>query len=150
MRNQTEELNRSRGTMLTGSVIGFGLWWGSQTLNSFFEFKAIKIVYIPVLLVGLAGWAVWVISLYRMMRIRKALKQNPEIAEALNDEYYSSIRLKSFAGAFWGLLILQAALIPLNMVCSLSTESILYLNIFVGVLTPQISFVILDREPADD
>ena len=148
MGNQTERLNRIRETMLTGFVIGFGLWWGAQTLNTFFELKAVKIVYISVILVGLVGWAIWSMSLYRMMRFRKALKQNPQAAEALNDELNASIRLKSFAIAFWGLLILQAVLIPLNMACSISTESILYLNILIGVITPSISSMILGRERA--
>lgn len=147
MDNATERLNHSRKKMLIGTTIGYGFWWASRTIISLFPaFKGGSILNITLLAIGLIGWGYWVFNLSRMMKITKELKQNPKLSQALNDEFYTHIRQKSFTSAFWILLIAQIVLFLINIFYPLSSEGILNINIFIIVMSPLISFIIFDRE----
>lgn len=138
--------------MLLGSVIGFGLWWGVQTVFSFFpDMWHLKSITLPFLLAGLIGWLVWTWYLIQMLKIMKALKKDPQMAEALNDEFYKAIQQKSFSIGCYVLLLLQAFLMLVHVgLYPLSALSVLSINILIGVLTPLITFLILDRESVNE
>jgi hypothetical protein len=147
MIEKTETLNQNRKKMLIGFSIGFGVWWGAKTLVSLFpEMGNLPNLSVSAALIGLAGWGYMAMFQIRIIKMNRKIKQNPALNQALNDELYEYIRLKSFKSAFIVLLIVQLFLLPVNIIYKLSAESVININIFIGIIAPIISFIFFDRE----
>jgi sulfite exporter TauE/SafE len=143
----TESLNQNRKKMLIGFTFGFGIWWGARTLVSLFpELGNSPNLSVFAALIGLAGWGYMAIYQIRIIKMSKKIKQNPAFNQALNDELYEHIRLKSLKSAFIILLVAQFFLLPVNMFYGLSAESVININIFTGVISPVVSFIFFDSE----
>ena len=147
MISKSEILCSRRRQMLTGLSIGFGLWWGTYTLLSFYPgIKNQTWLFILLMLAGLGGWTWWMVNQVRMVRISRELVNDPASARALNDELYRHIRMQSFTTGFIALLITQALLYLVNMVHELTVPNVININFLMGVLTPVIAFLVLDKE----
>ncbi|HDQ45825.1 MAG TPA: hypothetical protein ENN17_10075 [bacterium] len=150
MENKAEILNRNRRKMLFGIVMGFGFWHGSQTLKSFFPEQfttpGISLFHLVVIILGLTGWIYFVFYCCRMVKMIAVLKKNIRLNQTLNDEFYQQIRMRSFYYAFMGVLITQALLLLFSFFFSVSARSVINLNILVCVITPIVSFILLDQD----
>ena len=147
MLNKTEMLNLNRKKMLIGCIIGFSVWQGSRTIISLIPgVENVKSILLSIIMIGLIGWGYWAFYLFKMLKIMRELKQNPLLAESLNDEFYKHIRLKSFTIGFWILLITQSLLFFINMTYALPFEAVFNINILAGVLSPLIAFILYDHE----
>lgn len=147
MSGKSEILSNRRRQMLTGVTIGFGLWWGAYTLLSLYPgLKNRTWLFSLVMLAGLGGWIWWMVNQFRMMAINRELKSDPVTAQALNDELYRHIRMQSLTAGFVALLITQALLFLINLAHELTVQNVININFLVGVLTPIIAFLVLDKE----
>lgn len=146
MSNKIEIYNQTRRKTLKRQTIGFAVWWGVITLMSMFpEIKQSRGIFIPLLIISLLGCAFWMVHLFRMQRTIKQMKKDPEIVEALNDEFYQHIRLKSFTYTFWVVILVQVLFIIANTFYPVSVESVLYMNILIGVITPVVLFLLFEN-----
>jgi len=145
MSTKTEVYNKNRRRTLINLAAGFAVWWGTITLTSIFpDIRELTWLHMSLITLGLIGCVYWLIHLIRMQKVTKELKENPELSMALNDEFYQHIRFKSFTFAFFIMLLLQALLIIVNVFVSLSSASVLNINILAGVVTPIVTFLVLE------
>ena len=151
MNNKIEIYNLNRRKMVIGSIIGFGIWQGTRTFISLFpNVESAKSIHHTIIFIGLIGWGYWSFYLFKMLKVSRELKQNPVLAEALNDEFYQYIRTKSFAFAFWIVMIIQCVIFFVNMFHPLAVDAIFNLNILTGVLSSLLAFIIFDGEQTDE
>jgi hypothetical protein len=92
------------------------------------------------------GAALIIFFLLRAFQFGRKIKQNPELAIAMNDEYIQHIRLKSYRTTYWVVSVIIVSLLFLKDVLSLSTESVLLIILFALFFTPAIILLIMDRE----
>lgn len=145
MAGKTEFYNQKRRKRLIRFTVGYGIWWGMFTLTSIVpSVQHLYILNIITLGIELLGWAYWSAQLIGLIRAQKELKENVEIGLALNDEFYSYIRHKSFKFSFFVLLIVQALLLIINMFVPVIADVVLKINILIGVIVPLVSFIILE------
>ena len=145
MTNQTELYNQKRRKRLIRFTFGYGIWWGMITLTSIVpSIQHFNVLHMAIVVIELLGWAYWLVQLITLLRVQKELKENTEIGLALNDEFYTHIRHKSFKNSFFVLLIVQAFLLIVNLFIPVTADAILKINILIGVITPLVSFIILE------
>lgn len=146
MSSKVEIYNQKRRKALKRQTIGFALWWGFITLMSIYpEIKQFRAIYISLLIASLLGCVFWIVHLFRMQKTIKHMKKDPELAEALNDEFYQHIRLKSFTYTFWVVIVAQVLFILANTFYAVSAESVLYVNILIGVISPVVFFLLFEN-----
>lgn len=144
--NIKDSLDRSRRQALLGFVIGYSTWQVTILLDQFFHFAAG--LRLAVLGLGFAGWGYWVIQLLRVRRIRKMLRQQPQLVNALNDEYVQQKRLKTWAVAVCAVLICQAGIIFVNWLAPFDAGIGAQITILVAVTSSTGAFLYFDREDA--
>jgi len=137
MRSEKEKLLRSGKRNWIGLLIAFAVLFCTQIMESI---KSPFITHISYL-----GAAVIIFFLLRAFQFERKIKQNPELAIAMNDEYIQHIRLKSYRTTYWVVSVIIVSLLFLKDVFSLSTESVLLIILFALFFTPAIILLIIDR-----
>ena len=136
MSTLVDRLSQERRTILMGSFMGFGLFYGAVLLQYALAPRSVPSLIVGA--IGLAGWAVWAASLVRVTVFGRSA---PSAARrALSDELWRRNVLTSWAVGFWTVLVVQIPVI----VTGLQHGS--ELTIYVGVLAALGTFLYLDRE----
>lgn len=145
MTTKTELYNQKRRKRLIHFTVGYGIWWGMFTLTSIVpSIQRINVLNVIIVVIELFGWAYWFVQLIGLIKAQKELKKNEEIGLALNDEFYTYIRHKSFKYSFFVLLTAQALLLIINLFVPVTADVVLKINILIGVIAPLVSFIILE------
>jgi hypothetical protein len=144
MKTTKERMDQSRRGILLGLVVGFCLWQLSTILDRTWHLPT----GLRYAVVGLAliGWGYWATQLWRMLRFRRALLQEPPLAESLNDEYIQQKRMKALRVTFWAVLWCQAVIIIVNLFAPFDAGTGAQITILVGATTSVGAFLYLDRE----
>jgi hypothetical protein len=93
-----EKLNNSRYNLTKWLTIGWSLWVGTYILKDFIQFR---LILATLVWVGLIGWTVFIINLIKYMKLKREVKPDVLLREALNDELIQLNRYKSFFLGFW-------------------------------------------------
>ena len=141
--SKIEQLDKLRYNLLKWLTIGWAIWFGSFVLKNLINRPEITGV---VAWIGLLGWTIFIINLIQYMKMRRELRWDAKMLEALNDELHQLNMHKSFVIGYWVAIGTTALLFGLseflNMPVVLVTETILYL----GVLSVLVSGLIYNRD----
>lgn len=138
-----EQLDKSRYNLLKWCTIGWGIWFGTFILKDLIDS--------PVILgaatwVGLLGWVIFIINLVKFLKLRRELRWDNKMKEALDDELHQLNGFKSLVFGYAVVIAVTAMFFGLSQFIDLSaklvTEGILYL----GVLAALISGLIYNRD----
>jgi Na+/melibiose symporter-like transporter len=77
------------------------------------------------------------------------LRQQPALAEALNDEYVQQKRWKAWKVAFCAILVCQGVIILINLLAPFDAGIGAQITIWVAVVSSIGAFLHLDRESED-
>jgi ABC-type spermidine/putrescine transport system permease subunit I len=129
-----------RRRLLVVNAFAFGTWqvalYGPNLAG-----KALAPVLITI---GLLGFAAWAGSLFLVLR-RPA---DPRTSRVLDDELTRQNAGRSFQFGYWALLLTAACALPLAMFVDLPTTAVLRALVIVGVASPILRFVVLERPDA--
>ncbi len=131
-----ERLVRRRRTILWGSFIGYGLFYGGILLTEGFAPGSTGAVIVSAIALG--GWVVWVVSIVRVRLLGRGVPL--QARRALVDELWRANVMRSMAFAFWAMLALQVIAVLTR------PQRAPELTIYVGVMTALGAFLYLDRE----
>ena len=141
--SKIEQLDKLRYNLLKWLTIGWAIWFGSFVLKNLVNRPEITGV---VAWIGLLGWTIFIINLIQYMKLRRELRWDAKMLEALNDELHQLNMHKSFVIGYWVAIGTTPLLFGLseflNMPVVLVTETILYL----GVLSVLVSGLIYNRD----
>jgi len=128
--------------LLKWFIIGWTVWFGG-----FIVMDLIQPPYILglVVLLGLVGWFMFVINLLRLFKLNKQLGNNQKLKNALADELALHHKDQAFTIGFWALIISVAVFLIVTLFFSIPSLLICQLLLFIGVLSPSITFLILNR-----
>lgn len=135
---EKEKLLRSGKRNWIGFLIAFAVLFSRHFFEGSTNHFAVYITYISAALV--------IFFLLRALQFGRKLKQHPELATAINDEYIQHTRLKSYRITFWILCVIVISLLFLKDMFFLSTESVLLIILFSLIFIPAIILLILNRE----
>ncbi len=142
-----DELDRSRRQVLLGIVIGYSIWLVTFLLLQ--DWRLPIGVDLAILGIGLAGCGYWTFHLLRMLRMERVLRRQPELADAMNDEFVQQKRWKAWKFAFIAVLVCQALLILVNLWIPFDAGLAAQLTIWVAVVSSIGAFLYYDRESED-
>ncbi|HWQ45230.1 MAG TPA: hypothetical protein VN376_00100 [Longilinea sp.] len=142
-----DELDRSRRQVLLGIMIGYSVWLIAFLLLQ--DWRLPIWIDLAILGLGLVGCGYWFFQLLRMLRMEKMLRRQPELADAMNDEYVQQKRWKAWKFAFIAILVCQAVIILVNLWIPFDAGIGAQLTIWVGVVSSIGSFLFYDRESED-
>lgn len=140
-----EAMENSRRRLLMWGLIGFGIWQGADLTRHILRGMS-RAGEVALLFIGLAGAALWVFNMIRLQSFIRAMKNDPALAQALGDERYRHAVLRSYAAAFWTLLITSGLLALWSAFLPLSGRVAAQLFLVVGVCSAQIALLIYDRD----
>jgi len=147
MPTEKEKLVDSNKKISIGLSIGAAVWFGSWFLiDSFPGSDFLSYFIIPLPVIWIAGFFCYLYYLIRLLRMERRMKQNPELAMTLNDEYTQHIRFKSLGITYWIIIVVIILLLVLEDIYSLSASIDLKIIFLAVILTPNIVFLIMDRE----
>jgi hypothetical protein len=144
MNTTKDGLDRSRHQVLLGIVIGYSALQVTVLIN--------RVCHLPIGLrlvilgLGLVGCGYWGIHLIRMLKIERILRQQPQLADALNDEYVQHKRQKAWKVAFFAILVCQAVIILANLLAPFDAGSGALITIWVAVVSSIGAYLYFDRE----
>ena len=89
-----EQLDRLRYNLLKWCTIGWGIWFGTFIVKD--------LIHSPVIigatgLLGLLGWLIFIINLVKFLKLRRELRGDNKMKEALDDELHQLNGFKSNA-----------------------------------------------------
>ncbi|GAA0351421.1 hypothetical protein [Bacillus horti] len=138
-------LERKRTRGLIGSLLGYMVWLLPVLANSLNDGRLWQLTGWGAVISGLGG-LVWTFYLIRMVQLSLAVRKKRKLVNALNNEYYQLIRLKSFMVGFWVLIGVSTILLGLSQWIQLNIEFVLLTFLFTGVVTTLISYLIFEKE----
>ncbi|MDR0269652.1 hypothetical protein [Paenibacillus sp.] len=140
-------LESKRKRFLVGFIIGFMIWQVPYLVSYFTSGKNhMSLSGIWMTCVSMAGSAIWAYYLIRMLIWSRSLRNNREMAKALNDEYMQLIRTRSYAAGFWVVMALIAVLFVISIWVPLATSFVLHTALFMGVVSSMLAYMRFEKE----
>jgi hypothetical protein len=147
MKSVIERMDLRRRQILAGLIAGFT---AAQTAMILDRIAApLFWVHIVLIVISLFGWLIFGLELLRMFRMGNFLRREPDVELALNDEFVRQKRGKAIAAAFWTVMIVQAALILLNLAIPFDAGIAAQATLTAGVAAVIVGFLLYDREEGD-
>lgn len=95
--------------------------------------------------VRISAYVVWAAALLVLIQVGGGLRRGPEVRAILNDEVTVAHRRKAFVAGFWALMAAVFGVYLLGQFEPMSTLEVAHILLTVGVVTPGLTFVILQR-----
>jgi uncharacterized protein (DUF983 family) len=147
MKTLSERMDLRRRQILAGLIAGFA---AAQTAMILDRIAAPSVwVHVVLIVISLIGWFIFGLELLRMFRMGNFLRKEPDVELALNDEFVRQKRGKAIAAAFWTMMIVQAAIILLNLVIAFDAGIAAQATLTAGVAAVIVGFLYYDRENGD-
>ncbi|MGE5394112.1 MAG: hypothetical protein ACM3P1_05160 [Candidatus Saccharibacteria bacterium] len=127
-----EKLDKSRYNLMKWITIGWGIWYATIIGNNVIHGHII--IQIAFWL-GLLGNAIFIVNLIKYLKLRKKLKRNPKLREALEDELHHFNIHKSYVFSYWTVIGVTGFLIIIGNLVSLSSLLTAELILYFGILS---------------
>lgn len=111
--SQIEQAEQQRRKILIHYTVSFLIWGGAIVLLALRRGQWSNSTSIVLTVVQLGAMLYWAVQLFRLLRFQKAMRSDPRIEEAINDEYTQAIRQRAFNLGFWVVITTQALFIIL-------------------------------------
>ncbi|GAA3401158.1 hypothetical protein ACFFNY_14695 [Paenibacillus hodogayensis] len=143
MASEVTQLEKNRTTFIKRSLIGFAIWQLPYLIQHL-HFDTFITGFITI--ISVIGAIVWAYYLIKIVRLSFLSQKKRSLAISLNNEYFQMIRLKSFTVGFWVVLGLVGILFVLSLYVALNIRLVLHLLLVVGVISPLVSYLIIDKD----
>ena len=138
-----EQLNFSRYNLIKWLTIGWSIWVGTYIAKDLIEYQ---LILTSLVWIGLFGWVVFIINLLKYMKLKREVKTDSLLREALNDELIQLNRYKSFFLGFWVTISIVAFFFGISLFFNVSALMVCRITIYVGVLSVLITWLIYNND----
>ena len=140
--NKIEQLDERRFKNGNLFILGYVIWQGFDILSQLMmDYKSLMHG------LSLLGWLFWTAALIRTVQFTSELKKNADLKEALNNEYYLLLRLKSFRVGFLVLIVLLYGFLLFSDYIPFTTMQVCQISAVAGIASVLIaSSVFYKRE----
>ena len=141
--SQIEKLDKARYNLVKWLTIGWALWFGTYILKDIVTEKMIILILIWL---GLLGWTIFAINLINFLKLKRELKKDSKLQEALNDELHRFNMYKSFVVGYWFLICTISILFGITIFFRISTLIITEILLYIGVLSVLIASLFYNKD----
>ncbi len=146
MTSRRDELDRTRWRTTLGFLVGFVVWWVLTIIERHLPRDVVPRGWtVGLLFAALLGWIIWVVFQWRGLREYSEIRKDPELRDALDDEYTRHVRDRSWVVGFWCLLVTQGGLLVAASFWEFSALLAAQIGVLVGVAAPLTTYLVLDR-----
>lgn len=138
-----EQLNNSRYNLIKWLMIGWSIWVGTYIAKDLIQYQ---LILTALVWVGLLGWVVFIINLLKYLKLKREVKSDSLLSEALNDELIRLNRYKSFFLGFWVTISIIAIFFGISLFVNISSLMVCRVTIYVGVLSVLISGLFYNKD----
>ncbi|HEY3369292.1 MAG TPA: hypothetical protein VGK10_00510 [Prolixibacteraceae bacterium] len=138
-----EQLDKSRYNLLKWCTIGWGIWFGTFILKDIINSPTI---IGAVTWLGLLGWVIFSINLIKFLKLRRELRWNNKMKEALDDELHQLNVFKSLVFGYAIVIAVTAVFFGLTQFIVISSKLVTEVILYFGVLAALISGLIYNRD----
>lgn len=137
-----EQLDKLRYDLLKWCTIGWAIWFGTFILKD--------LIISPVIIgiatwIGLLGWVIFIINLIKFLKLRRELRWNNKVKEALDDELHHLNIFKSIAIGYAIVIAVTALFFGLSQFITIPAKLITEIILYVGVLSVLIASLFYNR-----
>lgn len=142
---ELERIDSTRYKAMIWQTVGLGIFYPNVTLIRYAENK---IIYAIMMALAIAGAITFVISMLRIHKIKKAIKADPKLGEALNNELYRQYAYHAGWIAFFVMfhLLILLMLITILYDVDISAYLICVSVTYLGLMTLLISCIVMERD----
>ncbi|RUS43531.1 hypothetical protein [Cohnella sp. AR92] len=144
MASETTQLEEKRIRFIKRSLVSFALWQLTY-LTRYFQLDINNFITGFITFISIISGIVWAYYLIKIVLSSFLIQKKRSLAISLNNEYYQMIRLKSFRIGFWAILGSVGILFALSLYVTVNIQVVLHILLIVGVICPQVSYLILDK-----
>lgn len=138
-----EQLDKARYNLLKWTTIGWAIWFATIIGNNIEKGHfLITVAYWT----GLLGGTIFVINLIIFLKLRRQLKWNAKLNEALNNELHVFNLQKSYHLGYWTVILTTGILMFVSIFTSITALLVSELILYVGVLSVLISGLYYNRD----
>jgi hypothetical protein len=137
-----EQLNDSRYNLIKWLTIGWSIWVGTYIAKDLIQYQ---LILTALVWVGLFGWIVFIINLLKYMKLKREVKSDSLLGEALNDELIQLNRYKSFFLGFWVTISIIGIFFGISLFVNITALMVCRTTIYVGVLSVLIAWLIYNN-----
>jgi len=138
-----EQLNNSRYNLIKWLTIGWSIWVGTYVAKDLIEYQ---LILTALVWIGLFGWVVFIINLVKYLKLKREVKTDSLLREALNDELIQLNRYKSFFLGFWVTISIIAIFFSISLFENISSLVVCRITIYVGVISVLIAWLIYNKD----
>lgn len=138
-----EQLDKLRYNLLKWVTIGWAIWFGTFVLKNFTESKFLIGL---TTWVGLLGWVIFIINLIKHQKLRRELKWDSKMNNALNDELHQFNVHKSFMIGYSITIATTAVFYGISKFMDISGVLATSVILYIGVLSTLIAMLIYNRD----
>jgi hypothetical protein len=140
--NLIEKYDHARINLMIGAAISWSVYEGIFILRHLIGDPA---SHNTLRIIALASFAIFLYTLARIIRIKRIMKKNPELKNALENELVIQNRKKAYTIGFWTFLISLFIGLFIVSMTKISAELVIESILFVGVLSLVVSFIFLSK-----
>lgn len=138
-----EKLEKSRYNLLKWLTIGWAIWFGTFILKDSVQNQTIIGAASTV---GAIGWIIFIINLIKFLKLKRELKWDKKVEEALNDELHQLNMHKSFQIGFGVVICTTAVSLGFAEFIEIKALLVTEITLYFGVLSVLISGLIYNRD----
>jgi len=138
-----EQLDKSRYNLLKWLTIGWAMWFGWYILKNLTDNQVIIVI---TSFISLLGWAIFIINLIQFIKLKRELKWNTGVKEALENELHLLNLRKSYQIGFWVVIGITVFFFGFTTFWTISVRLVTEITIYFGVLSVLIAGLIYNRE----
>jgi hypothetical protein len=140
--NLIEKYDRSRINLLIGAAISWSIFEGYFISRNLIGNPTVKNI---LKIIGLLAFVFFFYTLVRIIRIKRIMKKNPDLKNALENEWVIQNRKKAYTIGFWVMLISLVIGLYLVLLTHISAALIIEIIMYIGVLALMITFIVLNK-----
>jgi len=138
-----ERLDKLRYNLLKWCTIGWGIWFGTFILKDLINSPAI---IGGATWIGLLGWLIFIINLIKFLKLRRELRWDTKVKEALDDELQQLNWFKSSEIGYSSVIAVTALLFGLSQFISIPANLVTEIILYIGVLSGLIASLFYNRD----
>ncbi|HAH26121.1 MAG TPA: hypothetical protein DCL77_20560 [Prolixibacteraceae bacterium] len=138
-----EQLDKSRYNLLKWTTIGWAIWFATIIGNNVSKGHIlVTIAY----WVGLLGSTIFMINLIKFLKLKRELRWNNKLKEALENELHVLNLHKSYQIGYWTVIGITILFLFVSIFTTVSPLLVTELILYFGVLAVLISGLIYNRD----
>ena len=138
-----EKLEKSRYNLLKWLTIGWAIWFGTFILKDSVQNHTI---IGAASMVGALGWIIFIINLIKYLKLKRELRWDKKVEEALNDELHQLNMHKSFQIGFGVVIWTTAVFLGFAEFIEIKALLVTEITLYFGVLSVLISGLIYNSD----